>query len=142
MGDEVLRFHANGWVPVEDDAVAYRTGIQACLSTSPRRKGCRLTCGGCCRRESNPDARSVIATLADQVAIAIDDSRLMEENVRLERELAERERLASLGRMAADGGPRNQKSPVGDQIDRTGDARRRESKQRLLPRSKPHRWRN
>jgi signal transduction histidine kinase len=48
-----------------------------------------------------PDVRSVIATLADQVAIAIDDSRLMEENVRLERELAERERLASLGRMAA-----------------------------------------
>src|SRR6476646_9380321 len=47
------------------------------------------------------DARSVIATLADQVAIAIDDSRLREENVRLERELAERERLASLGRMAA-----------------------------------------
>jgi len=48
-----------------------------------------------------PDARSVIETLADQVAIAIDDSRLMEENVRLERELAERERMASLGRMAA-----------------------------------------
>jgi signal transduction histidine kinase len=35
------------------------------------------------------------------VAIAIDDSRLLQENLRLERELAERERLASLGRMAA-----------------------------------------
>ena len=41
-----------------------------------------------------PDARSIIGLLADQVAIAIDDSRLMEENLRLERELAERERLA------------------------------------------------
>jgi signal transduction histidine kinase len=49
----------------------------------------------------SPDTRSVIEILADQVAIAIDDSRLVEENVRLERELAERERLASLGRMAA-----------------------------------------
>jgi C4-dicarboxylate-specific signal transduction histidine kinase len=49
----------------------------------------------------NADARSIISLLADQVAIAIDDSRLFEENLRLERELAERERLASLGRMAA-----------------------------------------
>ena len=48
-----------------------------------------------------PDARSIIGLLADQVAIAIDDSRLLEENLRLERELAERERLAALGRMAA-----------------------------------------
>jgi signal transduction histidine kinase len=48
-----------------------------------------------------PDVRSIIGLLADQVAIAIDDSRLFEENLRLERELAERERLASLGRMAA-----------------------------------------
>ena len=48
-----------------------------------------------------PDARSIIGLLADQVAIAIDDSRLLEENLRLERELAEQERLASLGRMAA-----------------------------------------
>jgi signal transduction histidine kinase len=35
------------------------------------------------------------------VAIAIEDSRLVEENVRLERRLAERERLATLGQMAA-----------------------------------------
>jgi signal transduction histidine kinase len=48
-----------------------------------------------------PDVRSVMELLAGQVAIAIDDSRLLEENIRLERELAERERLASLGRMAA-----------------------------------------
>ena len=48
-----------------------------------------------------PDVRSMVGLLADQVAIAIDDSRLFEENLRLERELAERERLAALGRMAA-----------------------------------------
>src|SRR6266540_3744205 len=47
------------------------------------------------------DTCSVLEILAGQVAIAIEDCRLVEENVRLERRLAERERLASLGRMAA-----------------------------------------
>ena len=76
-------------------------GIQARLSTSPEEKVAGLLAVDAAGPSLTPDARSVIATLADQVAIAIDDSRLMEENVRLERELAERERLASLGRMAA-----------------------------------------
>lgn len=47
------------------------------------------------------DVRSVLQILAGQVAVAIEDSRLVEENVRLERRLAERERLATLGQMAA-----------------------------------------
>jgi signal transduction histidine kinase len=47
------------------------------------------------------DVRSVLQILAGQVAVAIEDSRLVEENVRLERELGERERLATLGQMAA-----------------------------------------
>ena len=47
------------------------------------------------------DARSILEILAGQVAIAIEDCRLVEENVRLERRLAERERLATLGQMAA-----------------------------------------
>lgn len=47
------------------------------------------------------DARSILKILADQVAIAIEDCRLVEANVRLERSLAERERLATLGQMAA-----------------------------------------
>lgn len=48
-----------------------------------------------------PDARTVLEVLANQVAIAIEDSRLVEENVRLERQLAQGERLAALGQMAA-----------------------------------------
>jgi signal transduction histidine kinase len=48
-----------------------------------------------------PDVRAVIEVLAGQIAIAIDDWRLVEENVRLERKLAEGERLAALGQMAA-----------------------------------------
>lgn len=48
-----------------------------------------------------PDVRAVIEVLAGQIAIAIDDWRLVEENVRLERKLAEGERMAALGQMAA-----------------------------------------
>ena len=53
------------------------------------------------RRALTEDVRSVLEILAGQVAIAIEDSRLVEENIRLERRLAERERLATLGQMAA-----------------------------------------
>jgi len=48
-----------------------------------------------------PDASTVLEVLAGQVAIAIEDSRLVGENVRLERKLAHGERLAALGQMAA-----------------------------------------
>lgn len=48
-----------------------------------------------------PDVRAVIEVLAGQIVIAIDDWRLVEENVRLERKLAEGERMAALGQMAA-----------------------------------------
>jgi signal transduction histidine kinase len=47
------------------------------------------------------EARASLELLAGQVAIAIEDSRLVEENVRLERRIAQSERLAALGRMAA-----------------------------------------
>src|SRR5205807_1554707 len=47
------------------------------------------------------DVRAVLEVLAGQVAIAIEDCRLAEENVRLERKVAEGERLAVLGQMAA-----------------------------------------
>lgn len=48
-----------------------------------------------------PDVRAVLEVLAGQIAIAVEDWRLLEENLRLERKLAERERLAALGHMAA-----------------------------------------
>ncbi len=48
-----------------------------------------------------PDVRAILEVLAGQIAIAIDDWRLVEENVRLERKVAEGERLAALGQMAA-----------------------------------------
>src|SRR6266550_4963641 len=48
-----------------------------------------------------PDVRAVLDVLAGQIAVAIEDYRLMQENVRLERKVAEGERLAALGQMAA-----------------------------------------
>lgn len=47
------------------------------------------------------DNRAVLAVLANQITIAIEDSHLVQENVRLERQVAEGERLAALGQMAA-----------------------------------------
>jgi len=99
---EVLNIsRGNGWVPVEDDALLTEQGFKLAYPLRREEKVAGLLAVDAAGPSLTPDARSVIATLADQVAIAIDDSRLMEENVRLERELAERERLASLGRMAA-----------------------------------------
>jgi signal transduction histidine kinase len=48
-----------------------------------------------------PEVRATLEVLAGQVAIAVEDCRLVEENVRLERKVAEGERLAALGQMAA-----------------------------------------
>jgi signal transduction histidine kinase len=48
-----------------------------------------------------PEVRAVLEVLAGQVAIAIEDCRLAEENLRLERKVAAGERLAALGQMAA-----------------------------------------
>jgi signal transduction histidine kinase len=49
----------------------------------------------------SPEVRAVLQVLSTQAAIAIEDCRLVEENSRLERKLAQGERLAALGQMAA-----------------------------------------
>lgn len=90
-----------GWIPVEDDESVTSEGFKLAYPLRREEKITGLLAVDAAGPSLTPDARSVLATLADQIAIAIDDFRLMEENVRLERELAERERLALLGRMAA-----------------------------------------
>ncbi len=47
------------------------------------------------------EKREVLAVLAGHIAVAVENCQLLEEKVKLERELAEHERLASLGQMAA-----------------------------------------
>jgi signal transduction histidine kinase len=91
----------SGWEPVEDDPLLADQGFKLAYPLRREDKVEGLLAVDAASASLTPDARSIIGLLADQVAIAIDDSRLFEENLRLERELAERERLASLGRMAA-----------------------------------------
>lgn len=100
--DRVLALsRESGWLPVEDTPALTENGFKLAYPLRREDKVNGLLALDAAAGALSPDTRSIIETLADQVAIAIDDSRLLEENVRLERELAERERLASLGRMAA-----------------------------------------
>ena len=91
----------SGWEPVEDDPLLMDQGFKLAYPLRREDKVQGLLALDAASASLTPDARSIVAVLADHVAIAIDDSRLLEENLRLERELAERERLAALGRMAA-----------------------------------------
>ncbi|HKG14557.1 MAG TPA: ATP-binding protein [Pyrinomonadaceae bacterium] len=92
---------AAGWEPVEGADVLRECGWELAY---PLRREERVV--GLMLVDADSDAltfetRSLLELLAGQVAIAIEDSRLVEENVRLERRIAQSERLAALGRMAA-----------------------------------------
>jgi signal transduction histidine kinase len=91
----------SGWLPVEDDALLNDQSFKIAYALRREDKVQGLLAVDAASASLTPDARTILGLLADQVALAIDDSRLLEENLRLERELAERERLAALGRMAA-----------------------------------------
>lgn len=91
----------NAWSPVEGSPLLDTHGytIAYPLRRDERVSGVLLV--DTASATLTEDTRSVLEILAGQVAIAIEDCRLVEENVRLERTLAERERLATLGQMAA-----------------------------------------
>jgi len=91
----------SGWLPVEDEALLNDQSFKIAYPLRREDKVQGLLAVDAASASLTPDAQTILSLLADQVAIAIDDSRLLEENLRLERELAERERLAALGRMAA-----------------------------------------
>jgi signal transduction histidine kinase len=91
----------SGWLPIEDEALLNDQSFKLAYPLRREDKVQGLLAVDAASASLTPDARTILGLLADQVAIAIDDSRLLEENLRLERELAERERLAALGRMAA-----------------------------------------
>jgi signal transduction histidine kinase len=95
------RSRSLGWRPVEGEQILRAGGWESAypLRREDREVGLLLV-------DAAPDAltydvRSVLEMLAGQVAIAVEDCRLVEENVRLERRIAQSERLAELGRMAA-----------------------------------------
>ncbi len=90
-----------GWRPVENHSELAAQDFQIAypLRREERIAGVMLIDGP--SASLTPDVRAVLEVLAGQVAIAIEDCRLVEENVRLERRVAEGERLAALGQMAA-----------------------------------------
>ncbi len=89
------------WLPVEDDDTLAKQGFNVAYPLRREDRVAGLLLIDAPVSSLTIDARSVLEILAGQVAIAIEDWRLVEQNVRLERRLAERERLAVLGQMAA-----------------------------------------
>jgi signal transduction histidine kinase len=99
---EIIRFSKDqDWGPVENLPELSKQGFRMAfpLLREERTVGLLLVDGP--GGSLTPDARAVLGILAGQVATAIEDCRLVEENVRLERQLANQERLAALGQMAA-----------------------------------------
>ncbi len=99
---EILRLSSlEDWEPIEDHPLLEKNGFTIAypLRRDERVSGALLV--DAASGTLTEDTRSILEILAGQVAIAIEDSRLVEANVRLERRLAERERLATLGQMAA-----------------------------------------
>ncbi len=100
--DDVLSVsRQNHWKAVEDEPLLTTHGYRIAYPLRRDNKIAGVMAVDAGSAGVTTDARAVLELLADQVAIAIDDSRLVEENVRLEIELAESERLAALGQMAA-----------------------------------------
>ncbi|MFL6276619.1 MAG: two-component system sensor histidine kinase NtrB [Blastocatellia bacterium] len=78
-------------------------GIGATIAYALRREGqiIGLMIIAAAPQTLTSEKRSVLDVIAGQVAVEVEGCRLIEEKVRLERELAARERLATLGQMAA-----------------------------------------
>ena len=90
-----------GWAAVEDERALRARGFTIVYPLHREDQTVGVMLIDAATDALTPDARAVLEVLAGQVAIAIEDCRLVEENVRLERRLAHGERLAALGQMAA-----------------------------------------
>jgi signal transduction histidine kinase len=100
--DRVLEaLRAQEWAALEGERVLRERGYELAYALRREEQTVGLMLVDAADDALTPDARTVLEVLAGQVAIAIEDSRLVEENVRLERRLAQGERLAALGQMAA-----------------------------------------
>ena len=100
--DEVLnQLRRREWAALEGARTLRERGYELAYALRREERTVGLMLVDAASDALTPDARTVLEVLAGQVAIAIEDSRLVEENVRLERRLAQGERLAVLGQMAA-----------------------------------------
>jgi signal transduction histidine kinase len=89
------------WATLEDEKILRERGYSLAFALRREGKSVGLMLVDAPEEALPIDARAVLEVLAGQIAIAIEDCRLVEENVRLERRLAQGERLAALGQMAA-----------------------------------------
>lgn len=101
MGQLLEQAREHGWRAIEGERSVRELGFEIAypLRREDHVVGLMLIDAGA--DALTPDARAVLEVLAGQVAVAIEDCRLVEENVWLERRLAHGERLAALGQMAA-----------------------------------------
>jgi len=90
-----------GWTPVEDSSLLRERSWEVAYPLRREERVVGLMLVDAAQDALTYEVRSVLELLAGQVAIAIEDDRLVGENVRLERRIAHSERLAALGRMAA-----------------------------------------
>jgi signal transduction histidine kinase len=97
----LVSFHNNQSSVLENEPTLKEEGFQLgyALRREDKTYGVMLIDGA--PASLTADNRAVLAVLSNQITIAIEDSRLVQENVRLERQVAEGERLAALGQMAA-----------------------------------------
>jgi signal transduction histidine kinase len=91
----------NNWTSIEDEAILRERDYEIAYALRREDRTVGLMLIDAAPDVLTNDARAVLEVLAGQIAIAIEDCRLVEENVRLERRLAQGERLATLGLMAA-----------------------------------------
>ncbi len=102
LAESVLKLAAQrDWQPVENERILREHGFKIAYALRRENETVGLMLVDGAPEHLTADARSVLEVLAGQVAIAVEDCRLVEENVRLERQLAHGERLAALGQMAA-----------------------------------------
>jgi len=100
--EQLLRTSMNNGVKTfENDERLHALGYSVAYALSREDHNLGLLLVEASQNALTPDVRAVLDVLAGQIAVAIEDYRLTQENVRLERKVAEGERLAALGQMAA-----------------------------------------
>lgn len=99
--DVLTLAHARPESPIEDEEILREHGFEIAFALRKEDRTVGLMLVSAPADALTRDVRAVLEVLAAQVAIAIEDYWLVEENVRLERKVAHGERLAALGQMAA-----------------------------------------
>ena len=100
--DEVGRLaEERQWTEVEDRQLLNQLGVAACYPLWREGRVAGLMLVEDDQRTLSAEKREVLHVLAGHIAVAVENCLLLDEKVNLERDLAERERLASLGQMAA-----------------------------------------